>query len=53
MWTQIMVDPSFVKQCQQISFNLFLDTFDLTIKIPVQFAEVQTSLLQFENYGIQ
>ena len=44
--------PSFVKQCQEISFNLFLDIFDLTINIPDQFAELQTSLLQFQNYGI-
>ena len=36
---QIMDDPSFVKQCQEISFNQFLDTFDLMIKIPDQFAE--------------
>ena len=48
-----MVDPSFVKQCQEISFNLFLNIFDLTIKIADQYVEVQTILLQFENYGIQ
>ena len=48
-----MDDLSFVKQYQEISFYLFLDIFDLTIKISDQFAEVQTSLLQFENYGTQ
>ena len=46
-------DLSFVNQYQQIGFNLFLDIFDLTIQIPDRFAEVQTSLLQFENYGTQ
>ena len=40
-----MVDPSFVEQCQEISLNLFLDIFDLTIEIPDQFVEVQTSFL--------
>ena len=48
-----MDDPSFVKHGQEISFNLFLGIFDLTIKIPDHFAEVQTSLLQFDIYGIQ
>ena len=48
-----MNKPSFVKQYQEISFNLFLDIFDLTIKIPDRFAKVQTSLLQFENYRTQ
>ena len=42
---QIMVDPSFVEQCQEISLNLFLYIFDLTIEIPDQFVEVQTSSL--------
>ena len=50
---QNMDDHSFVKQCQEISFKLFLDIFDLTIKFPDRFAEEQTSSLQFENYGIQ
>ena len=46
-------DSSFVKQCQKISFNLFSDIFYLTINISERFAEEQTSLLQFENYGTQ
>ena len=50
---QNMNDPSFVKQCQETSFNLSLHIFDLTIKIPDRFAEVQTDLLQLENYGAQ
>ena len=29
-----MDDPPFVKQCHEISFNLFLDIIDLTTKIP-------------------
>ena len=48
-----MDEPSLVKQYQEISFNLFLDIFNLKIKIPDRFAEVQTGLLQFENYGTQ
>ena len=48
-----MEDQSFVKQCQEISFNPFLDIFHLAIKIPDRLAEEQASLLQLENYGIQ
>ena len=46
-------DPFFVKQCQVICFNFFLDIFDLTIKNLDQIAEEQTSLLLFENYEAQ